>query len=221
MDIWIVLCLFAIILSVIASIAVKATFSKYNKIAAASGKTAAEVARIILDSHGLHNVFIAEGEGTLTDNYNPQTNTITLSNSVYGKATVGAISVASHEVGHAIQHAEGYAPVQVRTAIVPMASFCSRFWYILFIAGMVFQFVGLIYAAILLFAAVVLFQVVTLPVELDASRRALSAIADNGCLFNYEMKGARKVLMAAAFTYVAALLASLIQLLRLLSSSRR
>jgi len=221
MNFWLYMCVITLIFSICASIAVRALFAKNNKRAAASGLTAAQIARDMLDKHGLYTVQIIQGAGTLTDNYDPRSDVITLSESVYDKATIGAISVAAHEVGHAIQHAERYAPVQMRTAIFPVVSFCSKFWYIVFIAGLALEMLGLIYAAIALFGFVVLFQLVTLPVEFDASKRALESIAANGYLMNYEMEGARETLIAAAFTYVAALLASIMQLLRLLSSARR
>lgn len=221
MDFWTYMCIIAFMFSIIASIAVKITFSKYNKVSAVSGRTAAEVARDILDRHGLYGVQIVQGAGTLTDHYDPRNDTVTLSEAVYGKATIGAISVAAHEVGHAVQHSERYAPVLIRSAVFPVVSVCSRFWYLVFIAGLVLGMTGLIYAAIGLFAFVVLFQLVTLPVELDASHRALETISANGYLDRREIDGARKTLAAAAFTYVTALLASLTQLLRLLSRVRR
>jgi len=216
-----VLCILAFLLTVIASIMVKVTFSKYNKVETAAGRSAADVARDILDKNGLYNVQVVMGSGTLTDNYNPKTETVTLSESVYGKSTVGAVSVAAHEVGHAIQHAERYAPVELRTAVFPIVSVCSKLWYFMFIFGLILNMIGLIWAAIALFAALTAFQIITLPVELDASRRALATISQNGYLMNYEMKGARKTLNAAAFTYIAALLASLLQLLRLMAMARR
>jgi len=221
MNFWLYMCVIALIFSICASIGVRVLFSKNNKRAATSGLTAAQIARDMLDKHGLYGVQVIQGAGTLTDNYDPRNDVVTLSESVYDKATIGAISVAAHEVGHAIQHAERYAPVQMRTALFPVVSFCSKFWYIAFVAGLILEMMGLVYAAIALFGFVVLFQLVTLPVEFDASKRALDAIAANGYLMNYEMEGARETLIAAAFTYVAALLASIMQLLRLMSSARR
>ena len=185
------------------------------------GKTAAQVAREILDSNGLYNVQVGVIHGELTDNYNPKTNTVSLSSSVYNSTSVGAIGVAAHEVGHAIQYAHGYFPIKIRMAILPFAQFGSSAWMLFFILGLVFDNHILRGIGIILFAAIVLFQLITLPVEFNASRRALSTIKQQGFLYGAEYTGAKKTLTAAAMTYVASLAVAILQLLRLIANSRR
>ncbi|MCL1904325.1 MAG: zinc metallopeptidase [Oscillospiraceae bacterium] len=215
------LCLIAFLLSIVASIAVKATFSKYNKKHTAGGRTAAEIAREMLDDNGLYHVQVISQSGTLTDHYDPRTETVALSEAVCDKATVGAIGVAAHEVGHAIQHATNYTPVKIRSSIFPVVSITSKYWYFVLLAGLIFEMYGLIMLAIVLYAGGVLFQLVTLPVEIDASARAMKTLSEKGYLIGNELDGARKTLWAAAFTYIAALIMSLMQLLRLLARARR
>ena len=159
--------------------------------------------------------------GELTDHYDPRTNTVALSAPVYDSISVGAIGVAAHEVGHAIQYAKNYTPIKIRMAILPVAQFGSSAWILFFILGIVFNISLLRGVGIGLFAAIVLFQLITLPVELNASSRALATIKDQGILFAEEYKGAKKTLTAAAMTYVASLAVALLQLLRLIASSRR
>jgi len=221
MDIWMALCIAAVLLSLIASLMVKVTFNKYNKTHTMSGRTAADIAREMLNDNGLHHVQVVLQRGTLTDHYDPRTQTVALSESVFGNSTVGAIGVAAHEVGHAIQHATNYTPIKVRHAIFPLVSFGTRFWYFVLLAGIFFEIMGLIWVAIGLYGFGVIFQLVTLPVEIDASARAMQTISAKGYLVGKEVDGARKVLWAAAFTYIAALIASLMQLLRLLARARR
>ncbi|MCL2070946.1 MAG: zinc metallopeptidase [Oscillospiraceae bacterium] len=221
MDIWFLLCIAAVLLSLIASIMVKSTFGKYNKVRTKGGRTAAEIAREMLDDNGLHHVQVIKQPGTLTDHYNPRTEEVALSDAVYNKDTVGAIGVAAHEVGHAIQHAVNYTPVKIRHAIFPVVSITSRYWYIVLLAGVLMEMMQLVMLAIVLYAGGVLFQLVTLPVEIDASARALKTLTVKGYLVGNELNGARKTLWAAAFTYIAALIMSLMQLLRLLSRARR
>jgi hypothetical protein len=213
--------LIALILPLIAMLVIKGTFSKYNKVKTQGGRTAAQIAREMLNDNGLNHVEVIQTRGNLTDHYDPRKQIVALSESVHSNSTIGAISVAAHEVGHAIQHATGYTPIKVRHAIFPVASFGSRIWIFLFIAGGLLEISGLIWAAIGLFAFGVLFQLVTLPLEIDASRRAINTITAKGYLVGNEIAGARKTLMAAAFTYLAALLASVIQLLRFLAMARR
>jgi hypothetical protein len=233
--VWIIATVAAILLSMIAAGLVKTTFNKYNKVQTQGQRPAAMIAREMLDANGLHHVAVVEHPGHLSDHYDPKSQTVALSQSVYRNATVGAIGVAAHEVGHAIQHATGYAPIKIRHAIFPVVSFGTRFWYILFIIGMVLEGAArnaeggvdsnfgstLILIAILMYAFGVLFQLITLPLEIDASARAMRTITDRGYLVGKEVGGARKVLTAAAFTYLAALIASLIQLLRLLAMRNR
>ena len=216
-----ILLIVAFIFSIFASVNVKSTFRKYNRMPSSMGKTAAQVAREILDSNGLYNVQVGVIHGELTDNYNPKTNTVSLSSSVYNSTSVGAIGVAAHEVGHAIQYARDYIPIKIRMAILPFAQFGSSAWMLFFILGLVFDNHILRGIVIILFAAIVLFQLITLPVEFNASRRALSTIKNQGFLYGAEYTGAKKTLTAAAMTYVASLAVALLQLLRLIANSRR
>ena len=220
---YILLILVMLILPLWASYNVKATFDKYSSVHNSRGLTADQVARQILDSNGLYHVGVEHISGNLTDHYDPKANVVRLSDSVYGSTSVSAIGVAAHECGHACQHAEEYTPIKIRTAIVPAVNVCSRFWYLAFILGLVFfeAIPELIWAGIIMFAAVVLFQLVTLPVELDASGRALKTLENDMILDPAEVAPARKVLKAAAMTYVAALVTSIIQLLRLLAAAKR
>lgn len=212
-----------LILPIVAQVNVTSTFKKYSKVGNSRGLTADQVARQILDSNGLFYIRVEHVSGDLTDHFDPTANVVRLSDSVYGQTSVAAIGVAAHECGHACQHAEEYAPIQIRTAIVPVVNICSRFWYLAFIIGvLLFETMpSLIYVGIIMFAAVVLFQLVTLPVELDASGRALKTLENDSILEAAEVPHAKKVLTAAAFTYVAALITSIMQLLRLLSAAKR
>ena len=212
-----------IVLPIIAQINVSATFNKYAKVHNTRGLTADQVARRILDANGLYNVGIERVGGKLTDHYDPTSNVVRLSESTFGQTSVAAIGVAAHECGHACQHAENYAPIVIRSKLVPVTNICSRLWYFVFLIGIfVFQiFPALVYIGIAMFGAVVLFQAVTLPAELDASHRALKTLENDMILEQSEVPQARKVLTAAAMTYVTALVTSLIQLLTLLSSFNR
>lgn len=211
------LCILAFIFALICSLTVKTTFNKYNRIGSRRGITAAEVARMILDRNGLYNVQVERISGNLTDNYNPRTNIVSLSDNVYNSTSLAAIGVAAHECGHAVQHAQDYVPIKIRTAVFPLAQLGSSMYFIVFIVGLIFSFEPLVDAGIILFLFVVLFQLVTLPVEFNASRRALSTIRSEGILEQDEMYGARRTLTAAAMTYVASLAVSFTQLLRLLA----
>lgn len=211
------LCILAFIFALICSLTVKTTFNKYNRIGSRRGITAAEVARMILDRNGIYNVQVERISGNLTDNYNPRTNIVSLSDSVYNSTSLAAIGVAAHECGHAVQHAQDYVPIKIRTAVFPLAQLGSSMYFIVFIVGLIFSFEPLVDAGIILFLFVVLFQLVTLPVEFNASRRALSTIRSEGILEQDEMYGARRTLTAAAMTYVASLAVSFTQLLRLLA----
>lgn len=228
-DYWyIVLVMPAIIFSMITSISVQSTFNKYSRVRSSRGITGAEAARRVLDANGLYSVKIAPVRGELTDHYNPKDNTIYLSESVYNNPSTAAIGVAAHEAGHAVQHAREYLPIKIRTAIVPATNFASKLSIPLIILGLLFSASGLIvlaYAGVACFAMSTVFQLVTLPTEFNASRRALNALSSYGILSRDELGDAKKVLSAAAMTYVAALAVSLMQLLRLLlivgSNSRR
>ena len=217
--------LLMLILPIIAQINVTSTFNKYSKVRSSRGLTADQVARQILDSNGLYNVRIERVSGKLSDHYDPRDNVVRLSDSTYGNSSVAAIGVAAHECGHVCQHAENYGPIVLRSKLVPITNFCSRFWYFTCILGLVFSELSigtpLVYASIIMFAAVIVFQLVTLPTEFDASSRALATLENNNLLEASEVPQAKKVLTAAALTYVTGLVVSLLQLLRLLSASRR
>lgn len=220
----------SMIFSIWAQIKVNGTFKKYSRLMTGGGRTAAEVAAMILARAGINNVRIERVGGSLTDHFDPRTNTLRLSDSVYDSQSAAAIGVAAHEVGHAIQHAEGYMPIRLRSALVPAVSFASRFTWLLVMAGLFMMSVneyGIGYYVMLggigLFSVVTLFELVTLPCEFNASRRAMAALRDCGYYGEEELSASRKVLTAAALTYVAALATSVIQLLRLISrvSNRR
>ncbi len=191
----------------------KSTFAKYEKIRTAQGMTGAQAARLILDSNGLQNVQVHRVGGRLTDHYDPRTNIVNLSEATFDAPTIGGVGVAAHECGHAIQHAVGYGPIKLRTAIVPICNWGSRLSVPLIFIGFLLSLTGLVYLGIILFGLAVLFQLVTLPVELDASRRAMATLNASGMVTAEESAGVRKVLTAAAMTYLAALLTSLLQLL--------
>ncbi|MCI5945656.1 MAG: zinc metallopeptidase [Oscillospiraceae bacterium] len=215
----------ALIFALVAQCMVKSTFSKYSQIRNRRGVTAAEVARKILDENGLYDVRIERVSGELTDHYDPRTNVVRLSDSVYNSTSVAAVGVAAHETGHAIQHSVGYAPIKIRNAILPVAQIGSQAAMPLVLIGLIFsRSLGfLIDVGIIVYVAVVLFQLVTLPVEFNASGRALHILEGSYILENDENKMAKKVLTAAAMTYVAALFSALTTLLRLvlISNNRR
>lgn len=217
------LLLVMLVLPLIAQIGVSVTFKKYSKIASSRGITADQAARQILDGNGLYNVRIERVSGNLSDHYSPKENVVRLSDSVYGQRSIAAIGVAAHECGHACQHAEEYMPVMVRSAIVPAVNICSKFWYLVLVLSIaIFGTINILtYVGIAMFGAVVLFQLVTLPTELDASRRALKTLEGQSILETDEISKAKKVLTAAAMTYVTALVTSIMQLLRLLLRVRR
>lgn len=212
----------ALLFTVWASIRVKTTYSKFSKVHARAGITASAAARRILDNAGLYNVSIESVSGELTDHFDPRTNVVRLSDSVRDSTSIAAIGVAAHECGHAIQHATAYGPIRIRKAIIPITNIASSLAMPLVILGIFLMayaesYIAVAYAGIALFGFAVLFQLVTLPVEFNASRRALSILTDSGTLVSDEIKGAKRVLSAAAMTYVAALATSLLQLLRLLA----
>ena len=205
----------------IASAKVNSCFDKYSGVFSRRGLTAAEAARRVLEDNGVLNVNIERVQGHLTDHYDPRTNVIRLSENVYDSTSVASIGVACHEAGHAVQHAVGYFPIKLRTAIVPLTNIGSQLSIPLVILGIFLSYYGEQYAVIsyigvALFGLCVLFQLVTLPTEFNASRRAINAISSNGILAEDEIQGAKKVLSAAAMTYVAALAVTIMQLLRLL-----
>ena len=218
-----------IIISLICQVRVKTAFSKYSKIPNTRGMTGAQAAEYVLRQNNVTGVRIEHVEGNLTDHFDPRSNVIRLSDSVYNSATVAAVGVAAHEAGHAVQTAKNYFPNKLRGAILPAARLGSSLSWILIIIGFMFSYgsrsssIGLyiLYAGIVLFSASVLFTVVTLPVEFDASRRALKCFRDTNLLAGDEYKGAKSVLQAAAMTYVASAVTAIMQLLRLLLIARR
>lgn len=211
-----VLIILAFLISALVSAKMNATFSKYSKVRSCCGMTGAQAAQRILSSAGIYDVRIEHVSGKLTDHYDPSNKVLRLSDAVYGNTSIAAIGVAAHECGHAVQHARNYVPLSVRSAIVPVANFGSQLSWPLFLAGLIFSFRPLLMIGILLFCAALLFQIVTLPVEFNASARALRMLDETGIMGRQEIRGTKKVLRAAAMTYVAAVIGSLLQLLRLL-----
>ena len=216
-----ILVIIAFSLTLFASFGVKSTFAKYDKIRNTRGITGADAARRILSSNGISNVTVEHTPGSLTDHFDPRTNVVRLSDATYNSNSVAAIGVAAHECGHAIQHSVGYAPIKVRNAIVPVVNIGNTLSMPLFFIGLVLGAYNLAYIGALLFSFVLVFQLVTLPVELNASRRALKILDEFDILGDSELKGAKKVLTAAAMTYVAAVAATALQLLRLLTILNR
>jgi hypothetical protein len=210
-----ILVLIGALISFIASINVNRTYKRYSKIGNSRGITSQQAAEAILHSAGIYDVRIERIKGNLTDHYSPNEKVLRLSDSVYGSTSVAAIGVAAHECGHAIQHQVGYAPLKLRSASVPIANIGSMLSWPLILIGLLLGSFGLAQIGVFLFVFVVAFQLITLPVEFDASSRALKVLNQQNMLFGDEMSGARKVLKAAALTYVAALFASILQLLRL------
>ena len=206
------------ILSMVASAKVNSTFQRYAKVRSMSGMTGAQVARKILDRNGLTNIPVEHVSGNLSDHYDPSAKVLRLSDSTYNSVSVAAIGVAAHECGHAIQHKEGYGPLKLRTAIVPAANIGSRLGVPIILLGLFFGGGGsfLVNLGIWVFSLAVLFQIVTLPVEFNASNRALVMLEDYGVLGSDEKRKAKSVLSAAAMTYVAAAASSILQLLRLI-----
>lgn len=211
------LVLIGVVLSLLASGMVNSTYAKYAKVRSVSGLTGAEAAERLLHRAGIYDVAIQHVAGNLTDHYDPRNKTLNLSDAVFGSTSVAAIGVAAHECGHAIQHAKGYAPLRLRSAFVPVANFGAKLSWPLILLGL---FLGsydvLVPIGIFLFSFSVLFQLITLPVEFNASNRAVKLLAENGILYGAEVGQTRKVLSAAALTYVAAAAASILQLLRLI-----
>ena len=220
-DYWyIVLVLPAVLLAAFASFSVNSTFKKFSRQRSSRGITGAEAARRVLDAHGLYSVQIKRVRGNLTDHYSPKEKVLRLSDSVYGSTSVAAIGVAAHECGHAIQHHTKYVPLTLRSASVPLANIGSFIYWPVIILGIILGRPELASFGVVLFGFVVLFQLITLPVEFDASNRAMKVMTERGILSGEELKCAGKVLGAAALTYVAALFNSILQLLRLVLLTR-
>lgn len=211
-----ILAIIALVISLIASAGVKATFNKYSKRIAQSGLTGRDVATRILNGAGIYDVSVNHISGNLTDNFNPTNKTLNLSDSVYASNSIAAIGVAAHESGHAIQHDKGYIPIKIRGAIVPVVNFGSRLSTPVILLGCLMNYNEIIISiGLLLFSFGLIFSLITLPVEFNASRRAISILEQDGILYDEELKGARKVLFAAAMTYVASAIGMALQLLRL------
>ena len=214
------------VICMIASARVKGTFNKYSQLRSMSGMNGAQVAQRVLQAAGIYDVQVRHVSGSLTDHYDPRTKTVNLSDPVYNATSVAALGVAAHECGHAIQHAKSYAPLSIRSALVPIANFGSMLAWPVILIGLLFntRSSGLIIdIGILLFSAAVLFQLVTLPVEFDASRRALVMLRTQGILADDELRYTRRVLKSASLTYVASAAAAILQLLRiiLITNGRR
>ncbi len=213
---YLILVLPAIILSLIAQVKVKTTYSKYSKKLNSKGLSGAQVAREILDNGGLYNVQVQMIPGQLTDNFNPQTNVVSLSEEVYNGTSVAAMGIAAHECGHALQHANNYAPVKIRSKMVPVVNFSSTISWIVIVLGLAMANETIAMIGVFLMAAATVFYLVTLPVEFNASRRAKALIVDLKLAGGDDSKGVKKVLSAAAMTYVTAFLTSLMSLIRVL-----
>ena len=219
-DITYIFVIIGMLITLIASWRMKATFAKYERVASQSGLTGREVAERILRANGIYDVSVRPVSGRLTDHYDPRDKTVSLSEVIYGSTSVAAIAVAAHECGHAIQDNVGYVPLNLRSAFVPVANFGSRLSWPLIFVGFLLGYGNisniLIQIGIAMFLLAVIFQIITLPVEFDASRRALIELENNEILLDKEDKSARKVLFAAAMTYVAAAAAGVLQMLRLM-----
>lgn len=215
------------VISGVAALWVRSAYSKYSKVRSASGLTGAQVARTILDRNGLMNVRVEPVAGQLTDHYDPSSKVVRLSEGNFAESSIAAVSVAAHECGHAIQDATGYLPMKMRAGLFPIVNFSTQLWFPAFFGGIILGGAGtalgsfLIQLAIILFAGVLAFHVVTLPVEINASTRAYGILSKYGILSTQEVSGTRRVLTAAAFTYIAAALTALLTLLYLIMVSRR
>lgn len=213
------LVLIGVVLSLLASARVKSTFNKYSRVRNSRGMTGAQAAEQVLHGAGIYDVRIEHVSGNLTDHYDPRSKILRLSDTVYGQTSVAAVGVAAHECGHAIQHARGYVPLKFRNSIVPVANFGAKIAWPLILIGLLINSESswlIMQLGIIAFSLAVLFQVVTLPVEFNASGRAIRILADSGMMYGEEIVGAKKVLNAAALTYVAGAASAILQLLRLI-----
>ena len=210
----------ALLIGLWAQIKVTTAYNKYKQVRVARGLTGYDAARAILNANGLYDVRIEKIPGEMTDHFDPRENVVRLSSDVYDKATVASVGIAAHECGHAVQYAKGYTPMKVRGALVGATNFSSLFSMMFVVLGVIFANPVLAYAGVIMFAVVALFQLVTLPVEFNASRRAIKALEGSGAFREEELDGVDKVLTAAALTYVAALVSAVLQLLRLLVIAR-
>lgn len=216
-----VLVIIAFLFTMFASFGVKNTFNKYNEIHSRRGLTASEAARKILDANGLYNIMVEHVSGELTDHFSPKESVIRLSDSTYNSTSVAAIGVAAHECGHAVQHQVGYVPIKIRNSIVPLVNIGNALSMPVFIIGLILGIGPLAMAGAILFGLVFLFQLITLPTEINASKRAMKTLEDMNLLDDDELKGAGKTLTAAAMTYVAAVASTALQFLRLVMLANR
>lgn len=216
-----ILVIIGMVICLLASARVKSTYTKFNRVRSHSGITAAEAAEKILHGAGIYDVEIRHISGDLTDNYDPSNRVLNLSDATFRSSSVAAIGVAAHECGHAMQYDQDYFPIKIRSVVIPLANIGSSLSWPVILLGLIFGATGLMQIGVLLFSLVVIFQLLTLPVEFDASARALRTLRDRNMLAGRELSGARKVLTAAALTYVAALVTSVLQLLRLVLLTRR
>jgi uncharacterized protein len=219
--VWLVCMIVPLGMGLWAQMKVKRTFARWSEVPVHNGMTGAQAAAEVVRASGLPDVEIRAVEGRLSDHYDPRNRTLNLSRDVGSASTVAALGVAAHEAGHAIQDARGYVPMRIRQTVVPVASIGSSLAFPVIFLGFIFGSLGLVNVGLALFTAIVLFQLVTLPVEFDASRRALVALSDGGLLTSDELGGAKQVLSAAAWTYVAAFVASVAQLIYFFLASRR
>ena len=213
---YIILVIPAMLLALWAQVKVKSTYNKFSKVSNTKGITGAYAAQAVLTHYGINDVRIEQVSGKLTDHYDPKAKVIRLSEGVYGSSTIAAVGIACHEAGHAAQHAQDYAPIKIRNSLVPVCNIGSSLGIPLALIGYFLGFEPLISIGLLLYAAIALFQVVTLPVELNASRRAMKVIDETGLLQDEEQSGAKKVLTAAAMSYIASMLVAIANLLRLI-----
>ena len=222
MNIWMIM-IIVMALSFLVQQMLQSRFNKYSQVGIPSGMTGAQVAQKMLNDHGIYNVKVVPTKGMLTDHFNPQTMTVALSEGVYASRSVAAAAVAAHECGHAVQHARGYAALRMRSALVPVVNFASSIvqWVLLLGVLMINTFPGLLWFGIILFATTTLFSFITLPVEINASSRAMSHMESLGIIMEDEKRGARKVLSAAAMTYVASLAMAIMNLIRILALRNR
>lgn len=219
-EITITIGILSFLISILAQAFISISYSKYKRVNNQKGLDGFEVARKILDKNGLQDIRIVETSGNLTDHYDPTRKVIRLSSDIYRGTTIASASVASHEVGHALQDKEGYAFMKIRSNLVPVVNFCSKAGYIALVIGWIFAYSNLAYVGIFLLAATLLFQLVTLPVEINASSRAEKQLQELHILAPSEQEGSKKMLMAAAFTYIASLLTTILELLRLFLITR-
>ena len=204
-----------LIISLAANLFVTSSFKKYSKFNNKKDITGAEAARLILEKNGLHDIYVVETKGELTDHYDPNRKVIRLSNKVYDNRSISAVAIAAHECGHALQDSEKYVPMRIRSKIVPIVNISSYAGYVVLFIGIIMQSFNLIWAGIILEMAILIFQLITLPVEIDASKRAMKKIKDYNILDENEQNKAKTVLVAAALTYVAGVLAAILEILRL------